>query len=85
MFDLKPIASSIATKLFEMDEKTIKKGFNALNSNDLEYLSTNNVGSHFIQNCLKLAISKDRSVWLQSVFDRLKVVFILYSRGLLTL
>ena len=77
LFDLKPIASSIATKLFEMDEKTIKKGFAALNANELEYLCTNNVGSHFIQNCLKLSESKDRSVWLQSVFDRLKVILLI--------
>lgn len=73
LFDLKPIASTITTKLFEMDEKTIKKGFSALNSNELEYLCTNNVGSHLIQNCLKQAVAKDRSVWLQSIFDRLKV------------
>jgi hypothetical protein len=74
LFDLKPIASTIATKLFEMDEKTITKGFSALNSNELEYLCTNNVGSHFIQNCLMTSNLKDRSVWLQSVFDKLKAI-----------
>lgn len=69
---MKPIAATIATKLFEIDEKTIKKGFAALSANELEYLCTNNVGSHFIQNCLRLSESKDRSVWLQSIFDRLQ-------------
>lgn len=73
LFDLKPIASTIATKLFEMDEKTVKRGFSALTANELEYMCTNQVGSHLIQACLRQAVAKDRSVWMQSVFDRLKV------------
>lgn len=75
MFDLKPIASTIACKLIELDDKTITKSFNSLNSNELEYLSTNSVGSHFMQQILKLFNSKDRTVWLQSIFDKLKVKY----------
>jgi hypothetical protein len=73
MFDLKPVASTIATKLIEQDEKTAVKSFGNLSSNDLEYLCTNNVGSHFIQQCLKIFDSKDRTVILQTFLDKIKV------------
>ena len=72
MFDLKPIASTIATKLVELDEKTMTKSFNNLNSNDIEYLCTNKVGSHFIQQSLKLFDAKGRTVALQVFLDKLK-------------
>ena len=56
--DLKPIASTIAVKLIESDEKTINKSFNSLNSNELEHLSTNSVGSHFMQQVLNMCHAK---------------------------
>lgn len=73
VLDLKPIASTIAIKLIELEDKTINKSFNSLNSNELEYLATNAVGSHFVQQILNLCQSKDRNVWIQSIFDKLKV------------
>jgi hypothetical protein len=75
MFDLKPIASTIASKLIELDEKTTLKSFGNLTGNDLEYLCTNNVGSHFIQQILKTFDAKDRTVVLQSILDKLKVAY----------
>ena len=72
--DLKPIASTIAIKLIESDEKTINKSFNSLNSNELEHLSTNSVGSHFMQQVLNMCHAKDRNVWLQTIFEKLKVI-----------
>jgi hypothetical protein len=74
-FDLKPIASTIASKLIECDNKVINRSFNNLNANDLEYLSTNNVGSHFVQECLKFISDKDRTVWIQSFLDKMKVLY----------
>lgn len=73
-FDLKPIASQIASKLVEYDDKTITKSFNQLNSNELEFICTSNVGSHFVQHCLKTFSSKDKIEWLQSFLDKLKVI-----------
>jgi hypothetical protein len=72
-FDLKPIASQIASKLIEYDDKTITKSFNNLNSNELELICTSNVGSHFVQHCLKEFSAKDKIEWLQSFLDKLKV------------
>lgn len=43
-----------------------------MNANELEHLCTNNVGSHFIQQTLRTFHQKDRTVWLQSIYDRLK-------------
>jgi hypothetical protein len=43
-----------------------------MNANELEYLCTNNVGSHFIQQTLRTFNSKDRTVGLQSIYDKLK-------------
>jgi hypothetical protein len=71
-FDLKPIASSIASKLIEYDDKITLKSFNNLNENEIEHLCTNNVGSHFIQQCLKIFFNKDRTVLLQTIFDKIK-------------
>ncbi|CAF0712043.1 unnamed protein product [Brachionus calyciflorus] len=76
VMDLKPIASTIAIKLIEADEKNINKSFNSLNSNELEHLATNSVGSHFIQQVLQTCLAKDRTVWLQSIFDKLKGRFV---------
>jgi hypothetical protein len=75
-FDLKPIASQIASKLIEYDDKTITKSFNNLNSNELELICTSNVGSHFVQHCLKEFSTKDKIEWLQSFLDKLKVLFL---------
>ena len=72
-FDLKPIASQIASKLIEYDDKTTTKSFNQLNSNELELICTSNVGSHFVQHCLKTFSAKDKLEWLQSFLDKLKV------------
>lgn len=72
MFEIRPIATTIASKLIELDDKTITKSFSALNSNDLEHLCTNNSGSHFIQHCLRTFHAKDRTVWLQGFMDKLK-------------
>lgn len=79
---MKPIAIQIASKLIESDEKSTTKGFSNLNSNELEHLCTNNVGSHFIQQCLKIFHSKDRSLWIQQFLDNLKVKFIYFISSL---
>ena len=71
--DLKPIASTIAVKLIESDEKTINKSFNSLNSNELEHLATNSVGSHFMQQVLNSCLAKDRNALLQTIYYKLKV------------
>lgn len=42
-------------------------------------MSTNNVGSHFMQQTLKIFNSKDRTVWLQSIYDKLKGRFLILS------
>ena len=73
VFDVKPIACTIAFKLIEYGDKTSTKSFNNLNSNEIERLCTDNSGSYFIQNCIKLFNSKDRTVWTKSLFDKLKV------------
>ena len=49
---MKPTGCAIASKLMEHNEENIVKSFNDLNSNELEYLCTNSVGSHFIQDSL---------------------------------
>jgi hypothetical protein len=74
MLEIKPIACNIASKLIEYDEKNATKSLNNLNSNEIEFLCTNNVGSHFIQQCLKIFNEKDRSVWMQAFLDKLKVI-----------
>ena len=71
--DLKPIASTIACKLVECDDKTTTKCLSALNSNELEVLCTSNIGSHFMQRCLQIFTEKNRSVSMQSLLDKLKV------------
>ncbi|RNA19736.1 nucleolar 9 [Brachionus plicatilis] len=81
VLDLKPIASTIAVKLIEKNDKTINKSFNSLNSNELEYLATNSVGSHFVQQVLNLCQSKDKNDWIQSIFDRLRGRFVNISRN----
>lgn len=72
-FNPKPIASVIIGKLIEYDDKYTTKSFNSLTPNELEFLCTNNVGSHLIQKCLDVFGKRDRNVWLQSIFDKLKV------------
>lgn len=42
-------------------------------------MSTNNVGSHFMQQTLKIFNSKDRTVWLQSIYEKLKGRFLILS------
>jgi hypothetical protein len=73
MLDIKPIACNIASKFVEYDEKNATKSLNNLSTNEIEFLCTNNVGSHFIQSCLKIFNEKDRSVWMQAFLDKLKV------------
>lgn len=75
--DLKPIGSTIASKLIESDNKIVSKSFNSFNSNEIECLSTSNVGSHFVQECLKMMNIKDRSVMLQSFLDKMKSRFLI--------
>ena len=53
--------------------KNITKSFSSLNANEIEFLCTNNVGSHFIEQCVQIFSSKDRSLLLQSLLDKLKV------------
>jgi len=70
--DLKPIATSIVSKLIESNDKTTIKCFKNLNVNEIEHLSTNSVGSHLIQECLRLFSSMERTEDLTEIFDKLK-------------
>lgn len=72
MFDIKPTAIKIANSLVESNEKQVIKCFNNLSTNELEHLCTDNVGSHFVQQTLRTFNSKDRTVQLQSIYDKLK-------------
>lgn len=79
IMDLKPIACTIACKLVECDDKFISKSFNSLTANELEFLCTSNVGSHFVQQCLNVYSKRDRNLVIQSIFDRLKVTNALFG------
>ena len=73
VFELKPIATQIVAKLIENNCKITSKCFAALTANEMEHLCTNNVGSHLIQECLRLFGAKERIESLGHVFDKLKV------------
>jgi hypothetical protein len=73
VFDIKPIACTIATKLIEYNDKNLIKCFNSLTANEVEHLCTNNVGSHLIQESLKIFNSKERTENLAAFYEKLKV------------
>lgn len=60
----------------ELNEVNIIDGFNDLNSNELEHLCTNNVGSHFIQEAIIGFNARKQHNQLNSLFEKLKVSFI---------
>ena len=72
-FDLKPIAVTIGSKLIEHSDKHTIKCVNGLNANELEHLCTNNVGSHFIQEVLRLFNAQERTENLAQIYEKLKV------------
>lgn len=82
MFDLKPIATSIVSKLIESNDKTTIKCFKNFNANEIEHLSTNSVGSHLIQECLRIFNAKERTEDLTEIFEKLKVEIILPENNL---
>lgn len=73
VFDLKPIAVSIGSKLIEHEDKHTIKCFNGLNANELEHLCTNSVGSHFVQEVLRLFNTQKRTENLAQIYEKLKV------------
>jgi hypothetical protein len=70
---MKPTGSGLANKLMEQNEENILNGFNDLNSNELEHLCTNNVGSHFIQESLMHFNNRKDYESLNKIFEKLKV------------
>ncbi len=84
MFDVKPIACTITHKLIEnallcknklsnSDESvTVLDCLNDLNSNELEHLSTNSSGSHFIQDCLNYFYKEKQFNQINLIFEKLK-------------
>jgi hypothetical protein len=72
MYDVKPIACTIANKLIEQDNEDVIECLKDLNSNELEHLSTNNIGSHFIQDCLNYFYKAKQFNQIVGVFSKLK-------------
>jgi hypothetical protein len=72
---MKSTGCAIASKLMEHNEENIVHSFNDLNSNELEYLCTNSIGSHFIQDSL-ISLNKRKDFEnFNKLFDKLKVIF----------
>jgi hypothetical protein len=76
MYDVKPIACTISNKLIEQNDRSVLECLNDLNANELEHLSTNNIGSHFIQDCLNYFYKSKQFEQIIGVFTKLKGRFL---------
>lgn len=70
---MKPITSQVAVKLIKINEKNSIEGFNDLNQNEFELLCTNNIGSHFVEECLNIFEERQNNNFIKNVFEKLKV------------
>ena len=73
---MKTTGCSIATSLMEHNEENVLNSFHDLNSNELELLCTNSIGSHFIQDSLNFFKNRKQTENLNKLFEKLKVKFI---------
>jgi nucleolar protein 9 len=78
-FEMRPIASLVATKLIELDEKILLDGFRDLTPNELEHFCTDSIGSHFIEECINFFEKTKKSNIFNEILDKLKGRFMIIA------
>lgn len=78
-FEMKPIASIVATKLIELDQKCLLDGFRDLTPNELEHFCTDNIGSHFIEECINFFEKTKKTNIFNELLDKLKGRFLILA------